>query len=381
MQQEVNPAVSASAPLLPGPSSIAVRNVSLTILAVLAIIALLRLADTVFIPLAVAILASYALSPMVTWLHRRHVPRVLGAALVMLTLIGSLGALAYTLRDDARALLEEIPAAAAKLQQRLQAVQKNGESTMEKVKNAATELEKAAAAAAGAPKPPRDVARVQVVEPQFKIRDFLVAGSVGVMGAIWQATAVFFLVFFLLVAGDLYKRKLVHIAGPSLSDRRVTVQILDDINSQIERFLFIQLISGVIVGIATWAVLSWLGLENAAVWGVAAGVLNSLPYVGPIAITAGTALVAFLQFGTLAMALTIGGVTLAITSIEGFLLMPWLTSRAGHMNAVAVFIALLFWGWLWGAWGLLLAVPIMMIVKAVCDRVENLRPLGELLGN
>lgn len=380
MRNTTSPAAE-SAPLLPGPTSVTVRNVSLTILAVLAVIALLRLADSVFIPVVVAVLLSYALSPMVTWLQRRHVPRVIGASLVLVAIVGALGGLIYTLRDDARALLEELPAAAAKLQKSLHTANKNGESTIEKVKDAASELEKAAATAAGAPKTPKDVTRVQVVEQKFKMQDFLLAGSVGVMGAIWQITAVFFLVFFLLVAGDLYKRKLVHIAGPSLADKRVTVQILDDINSQIERFLFIQLVSGIIVGVATWLALSWLGLENAAVWGFAAGVLNSLPYVGPIAITAGTALVAFMQFGTLSMALTISGVTLLITSVEGFLLLPWLTSKAGRMNAVAVFIALLFWGWLWGAWGLLLAVPIMMICKAVCDRVENLRPLGELLGN
>jgi predicted PurR-regulated permease PerM len=99
-----------------------------------------------------------------------------------------------------------------------------------------------------------------------------------------------------------------------------------------------------------------------------------------VVVTAATALFALLQFGSLQMALLVGGIALLITSLEGNLLTPWLTSRASRMNAVAVFISLLLWGWLWGVWGLLLGMPIMMVVKAVCDRVEDFQPVGELLG-
>ena len=97
-------------------------------------------------------------------------------------------------------------------------------------------------------------------------------------------------------------------------------------------------------------------------------------------VTGGTALVALLQFGTLEMAALVGGVSLLITSLEGYLLTPWLTGRASRMNAVAVFVSVLVWGWLWGVWGLLLGVPIVMMVKAVCDRVDDFKPVGELLG-
>ena len=98
-------------------------------------------------------------------------------------------------------------------------------------------------------------------------------------------------------------------------------------------------------------------------------------------ITAGTALVAFLQFETLSMAILVGGLSLLITSLEGYLLTPWLTSRASQMSAVSVFVGVLFWGWLWGAWGLLLGVPILMAIKTVCDNVEDFKPVGELLGD
>ena len=98
-------------------------------------------------------------------------------------------------------------------------------------------------------------------------------------------------------------------------------------------------------------------------------------------VTGGTVLVGFMQFGTISMALLIGGIALVITSIEGFLLTPWLTSRAGRMNAVVVLVGVLFWGWLWGVWGLLLGVPIIMVIKAICDHIEDLQSVGELLGD
>jgi predicted PurR-regulated permease PerM len=135
-----------------------------------------------------------------------------------------------------------------------------------------------------------------------------------------------------------------------------------------------------VVGVATWLAFLWIGLEHAAIWGIVSGVFNMIPYLGPVVVTGGTGLVGFLQFGTVSMALTVAGISLVITSLEGYLLTPWLTGRAGRMNAVMVFIGVLFWGWLWGVWGLLLGVPIIMMVKAICDRVEDFKPIGELLG-
>jgi predicted PurR-regulated permease PerM len=109
--------------------------------------------------------------------------------------------------------------------------------------------------------------------------------------------------------------------------------------------------------------------------------VNFIPYFGGIVVTGGAALMGMVQFGTIEMALLVGGVSLAIHSIEGYILTPWMTSRASRMNAVAVFVGVLAWGWLWGVAGLFLAVPIMMAIKAVCDRVADLKPVGELLGD
>src|SRR5262249_5664309 len=159
--------------------------------------------------------------------------------------------------------------------------------------------------------------------------------------------------------------------------KKITLQILSEIDSQIERFLLVQVFTSALVAVATWLAFLWLGVNQAGVWGLAAGIFNSIPYFGPVGGACGTTIVAFLEFGSIEMAALVGGVSLAITSVEGFLLTPWLTSRAARMNAVAVFLNLLFWGWIWGVWGMLLAVPMLMVLKAVCDHVEDFKAVGE----
>jgi predicted PurR-regulated permease PerM len=201
------------------------------------------------------------------------------------------------------------------------------------------------------------------------------------MSALGQFTVVVFLTFFALASGDVFRHKLLRIAGPSLERRKVTMQVLGDITGQIQRYLLVQALTSVIVGITTGAAYAALGLQNAIVWGVLAGVLNLVPYIGSIVVTGASALVAFLQFGSWDMALAVGGTSLLIHTLIGNLLTPWLTSRTSSMSPVAVFVSVLAWGWLWGLWGLLLGIPIMMAVKTICDRVDDLKAVGELLGH
>jgi predicted PurR-regulated permease PerM len=135
-----------------------------------------------------------------------------------------------------------------------------------------------------------------------------------------------------------------------------------------------------IVGVVTWGALWALGLQQAALWGLLAGIFNSIPYYGPLLVTGGLSVVGFLQFGTIGMTAVVAGVSLVITTLEGSILTPRLMGRAAQMNTVAVFAGLLFWSWVWGIWGMLLAVPMMMVLKAVCDRIERLEPIALLLG-
>ena len=360
-----------------------VRAVTLTLIAGAATMYVLNWAQEVFIPIVVGVLISYALEPVVLWLMRFKLPRTLAAALVVTSLTGALGWTGYVLSDDAAAVVAEVPAAAIKLRDSLRQMKSEGPPTaLEQVERAAEELQKTAEEVTAAPPAATaGVQQVQVVTPTIDVRSYLSWGSASLLAFAGQAVLVVFFVFFLLASGDMFKRKLVRIAGPSLAEKKITVQILDDINTQIERFLFVRVITSLVVGIATWLAFRWVGLENAGVWGLAAGVFNSIPYFGPVIVAAGTTVIAFLQFGTISMATFVGGVSLAITSVEGWLLTPWLTSRASQTNEVAVFVALIFWGFLWGIWGTLLAVPMLVVAKACCDRIEELKPVGELLGD
>jgi predicted PurR-regulated permease PerM len=359
------------------------RSMTLVVLTVLAILAALRGASNFFIPLMLGLVFSYALSPLVDWLHRRRIPRSLSAGLLILGILGGMGAAVYSLSDDANELISTLPDAARKLRDTMRRSPQVGGSTLDSVQKAAAELQSAAEessgtrAAAGGPR----VAHVIVDKPRFDIRDHLWTGTLGLATLVGQVVVVSCLTFFMLTAGDTYRRKLVKIAGPGLAEKKLTVQALDEINAQMQRYLLVQLLASVGTGVGTGIAFALLGLNHAAVWGIAAGVLNLIPYVGPIAVTGGAALVAFLQFGgSVNMALMVGGASLLIDTVKGYVLVPWATSKATRMNPVAVFVGVLAWGWMWGVWGLLLGMPILMAAKAVCDRVDDLKAVGELLG-
>jgi len=356
-----------------------VRSAALTVLTVLASILVLQYAQEMIIPIVLGVLISYALEPFVAALTRLHLPRPLAAAIVLIGISASGGWLLYSLRTQVSAIVQQLPDGARRLRRLVENDRPTTATAMQQVQKAATELERAATSAAP-PRPASGVQRVQVESAPINVGDYVMWGSLGIAAAVGQLVLILFLVFFLLSSGDMYRRKMVTIAGPSLAKKKVTLEILREVDRQIERFLMVQLFTSTVVAIATWAAFRALGVEQAAILGLFAGVFNSIPYFGPAIVAGGTAVIAFLQFGSINMALLVGGVSLAITSLEGFLLTPWLSGRAARMNAVAIFVGLLFWGWVWGVWGMLLAVPMLMVIKAVCDHVEDLKGVGELLG-
>jgi predicted PurR-regulated permease PerM len=356
-----------------------VRSMTLVLLAVLAVLAALKWASPFFIPLMLGLMFSYALSPIVDTLERWRIPRAISAAVLILGMLGGAAGSVYAFSDDANQLLESLPAAAKKIRETVR-VRGDRTDTLRTDKKAAAQLEQAANEASAVAPATRGVQRVMIEKPRFDIRDHLWNGTIGLASLIGQIVVVTFLTYFLLLSGDTFRRKLVKITGPSLSNKKITVQALDEITTQIQRYLLVQLLASVVVGITTGLAFWAMGLNHAVVWGIAAGILNLVPYIGSIVVTGAAALVAFLQFGEINMALAVAGMSLLINTVEGNLLVPLLTSRASRMNPVAVFIGVLGWGWLWGVWGLLLGIPILMVVKAICDRVDDLKPVGELLG-
>ncbi|MDP1899064.1 MAG: AI-2E family transporter [Rubrivivax sp.] len=273
------------------------RSASLAVLALLVSVFMLHWASAVFIPVMLGLTLSYALTPAVDRLRRLRLPRALAAALLMAALVGATGWTAYTLSDDATLFVESLPAAAQKIREAARPQRNQPATTIEKVQQAATQLEQAAKESGSMPPTTaRGVTRVQIERAQFNLKDYLWTSVPGMAASIGQAVAVLFIAFFLLASGDSFRRKMVKLAGPTFTRKKITLQALDEISGQIQRYLVVQVLISVIVGLATWLAFLAIGVEHAAVC------------------------------------------------------------------------------------GLLLGVPILLMLKAVCDRVDDLKPLGEMLG-
>ncbi len=357
------------------------QGVALTLLAMIAVVCALNLAQTFFVSLLLGILIAYMLNPLVVYLERIRIPRVAGAIIVMLGVLAAVGLGGYALRWQVQTIIEQLPEAAKTFSTALARLRTDPAGNMQRMQSAAAEVEKAATQAAGGATPPKPAATHVVVDaPGFKLGNFLLSGSVGAVGFLGQTIMVLFLTFFLLLGGDTFKRKLVRLTGPSLSSKKITVQILDDINDSIQKYLFMLLLTNVLVAVLAWIAFRWIGLENAGAWAVASGLLHVIPYLGPGVTAAATGMAAFMQFESFPKAFLVCAASLTIATIVGTVVTTWMTGRIAKMNAAAVFISLLFWGWLWGIWGMLLGIPIVVIAKVVSAHVEQLQPVAELLG-
>ena len=365
------------------------RGASLAIIATVAMLFALQSAQKFLIPMLFGIFIAYTLNPLVAWLEHIKIPRLIGATLVMMILIVGLVGATNTLTAEFEAIVQTLPDVSHKLSRALTRNSTGQPSAMQRMQAAATEIESAAGSAAGnnTVTPPilRPGARTPVAvvvppPPSLRISELVLAGSMGAAGALGEAVVVLFLVFFLLLSGDTFKRKLVKITGTTISHKKITVHILDDINTSIQKYMFMLLVTNSLLTVLMWVAFRWIGLENAGAWAVAAGLLHVIPYFGPLLITVLTGLAAFMQFGTLSMALLVSGTSLAIATLVGTFVTTWMTGRIAKMNATAVFVSLLFWGWLWGIWGMLLGVPIVVIIRVAAEHVEGMQPVAELLG-
>jgi predicted PurR-regulated permease PerM len=300
----------------------------------------LRTAYELLIPVVVAVLLSYAMEPVAVRLERLRVPRALSAALVVAALVLGVAWGVYAVRDQLKEALDALPKAAQRVGVWLGA-------------NSAQKVQEAAQA------------------PQ------LIQRGVGwILSGAGHITVIVFLLYFLLLSGDHFARRFLELAGHS---RRITAEVLGEINEQIQRFLLVTAFTCTVVGVATWAMLALMNVRQAIVWGVMAGVFNSIPYFGPVIISGGLLVIGLLQFGDPMEALKISAASLAITSLEGWILTPLLLGKIERMHVVVVFLGVLLWTWLWGAWGTVLAVPMMVVVKSICDHVAPLNPVSRLM--
>ena len=355
------------------------RGLSLGILATVAVIFALNWAQDFVASLMLGILFAYTLNPLVVWLEHIKIPRVLSAGIVMIAVLSTLLLGAYALQGQVQSILTQLPETASKFSASLASMSAGQRDNMKNMQAAATEVAKATSEVTGIA-PRQRATHVVLDPPSFEIGNVIWSGSKGVVKVSGQAIMVVFLVFFLLLSAGTFKRKLVRLTGPSLSRKKITVHILDDINNSIQRYMFMLLLTNVLVGLLTWIAFRWIGLENAGAWAVAAGLLHVIPYLGPAVTAFVTGMAALLQFGEISMVVLVAGVSLTIATLVGTFITTWMTGRIAKMNTASVFISLLFWGWLWGILGMLLSIPIIVIMKVVSQHVEQLQPVAELLG-
>lgn len=359
------------------PIHVNARGLALGLIASIAFVFALQWAQKFLVPLILAIFIAYTINPLVKGLQVVKLPRLVSSVLVTIGLLAGGIGIAIALQGEFVSIIEALPEASHKLSRLIETAPNGQPGALEQMQSAATEIVRAANSGSS---PVRPVKKAVVAEVAgFKVIDWVWAGSIGMLGFIGQATMVIFLVFFLLVSGDTFKRKLVKLTGPSLHQKKITVHILDEINTSIQNYMFMLLVTNLMLALCMWLMLHLLGVENAGAWAVAAGLLHIMPYFGSLIATAVIGLAAFLQFESLQMLLLVAGLTIGIASLIGTVVTTWMTGRIAKMNSVAVFVSLLFGAWLWGVWGMLLGVPMIVILKVVAERLEGLEFVAELL--
>jgi len=361
-----------------GGPDFSVGEITLVVIATCAAIAIARIAQPFLVPVIMGILISYTLRPLVSMLERVRIPRLAAATLVIVILVSLISATVYAVRDDVNDWVAELPAAARKLRQAIADSERKSPSPMTSVKAAAEELDKAAAVATGKPVTAPELSKTGV-SAQFQ--EFVQEQSGKALSVITEIGIALLLALFLLAAGDTFRRKLAKIAGASLARRRVTVEVLNEIDGQIQAYLMALLITNVLIALATWGALVMLKVPNPGILGAITGVVHVVPYAGTVVAALAVGIAAFVDSGSFGEAVIAMIAIIGIATAIGMGLATWIQGKAAHMNVVAVFIGLLFFGWLWGGWGLLLGVPILAVLKSIADRVEAMQPISELLSN
>ncbi|MDX2165777.1 MAG: AI-2E family transporter [Deltaproteobacteria bacterium] len=352
-------AAAEAPPPAPSPSSVALIG-----LFVLAVLYTLYLARVLVLPIVLAIITSFILAPIVRGLRRARIPDGVGAALVLAALAAAVAWGVYTLSGPATTWVQAAPQALRRIEAKVRivkdAVQDLGQATS-RVEQLTTVGEAPTVVAVQGP----------------GLGELLLFGTWNVVAA---AGLVLILAYFLLASGDLFLRKLVGVL-PRLRDRKVAVAMSREIQESVSAYLFtVSLINagfGVAVGASMWAI----GMPNPLLWGALAAVLNFVPFIGPLAGIGIVFAAAMLTFDSLGAALAAPGAYLAWHILEGSFLTPLILSRRFTLNPVVVILGLIFWGWIWGIAGALLAMPLLVTLKILCDHIPSLAVLGEFLGD
>lgn len=349
-------------------------SAALILLATMFSLYALHVARAFIVPVVLAIVIAYLLDPLVAALQRRRVPRAVGATLVLLGVLALVLSAAYLLQGQVASIIDRLPEIASKLSRSLGALLSGDDSVVQKVRRAATIL-----GGTGQPPAPRG-GPIVVERTADTFSNMIWAGWVSAFALMAQAVVVMFLTWFLLLAGDMFKRKFIKMTGKTISQKKINVHMLDEINRQVQRYMLMLLVTNASLGFCVYLMLKYLSIDNAGTWAVVAAVLHLVPYFGSLVVAVCLGVAGFMQYGTLAVAGAAAGGSMVIATLIGNGMTTWMTGRLARMNAVAVFVSLLLFTWLWGTWGMLLAIPLAVIAKVVADHVDGLEVLAEFLG-
>jgi predicted PurR-regulated permease PerM len=344
-----------------------VRSFALSGLFLLAAFYTLYFARSFFLPIVLALLLNFLLSPIVRALKKLRIPEGLGAALVIFSLLGLLGFGLFQLAVPAYGWIGQAPQSLRRIEGRIRDLKR----PVQTVSKATEQMEKITQVSAGSGSAPKVQMTTESLGGKILNRATELASG---------AVVTVILLFFLLASGDLFLRKLIKVL-PSVEDKARATAIARQLETEISRYLGTITLINCILGLAVWGVMSLLGVPTPLLWGVVAAFATYIPYLGAIAMITVLAMVGLLTFPDLPHALLPAGAFFALSLLEAYLLTPLILGRRLTLNPVVIFLALTFWGWMWGITGAILAVPIMMVFKILCEHSEPLSPVGEFLGN
>jgi predicted PurR-regulated permease PerM len=341
-----------------------VRSIAITGLLVLAVLYTLYFARAFLLPIVLAVLLDFLLSPVVRALKRAKIPEPAGAALVLLALLGAVGAAGYSLSGPAREWVAKAPESLAKVQNRLRDLRK----PVEQVTRTAEQVEAATEVAKGGPQ------EVVLRGPRLSERLFGTTQSL-----LTGALETLILLYFLLAAGDLFLQKLIKVL-PLLRDKKKAVAIARETEASISTYLFTVAVVNVILGLVIALVMTLIGMPSPLLWGALAAAAEFIPYIGATVLLATLTMAGLTTFDSVGHALLVPGAYLAVNLIQSQFVTPLILGRRLTLNPVAILVGLVFWWWLWGVGGAFIAVPLLATFKIFCDHIESLAPIGEFLG-
>ena len=345
-----------------------VRSITLTGIFVLLVFYTLYFTRDFILPVVLAFLLTFLLAPVVRGLHRIRIPETIGAALVILAVLSGVVYGVYSLSGPARDWIERAPDGLRRVERRVRDLQR----PVSEVREAAEQVQEQVEEMAGQ-------GRRRSTEVQVEGRTLTGVVFTQTQAFLAGAVVTIILLYFLLASGDLFLRKLVRVL-PRLSDKKAAIEIARDMEDHVSKYLVTMTLINTALGIAVGAAMRLAGMPNPVLWGVTAAVLNFVPYLGPVVTLGMIALVSLLTFEDLGRALVAPALYLGLNAVEGYLVTPMLLGRRLLLNPVVIFMGIIFWGWLWGIPGALLAVPILVSFKIFCDHIEPLSPIGEFLG-